>query len=525
MTERRSADADLWELAPCGLVVVAGDGSFRRANTTFCRWLGYEAVELVGVKRLAQLMPMGARVFLQTHWTPLLQIQGSVSEVQLDLLHRDGRRIPMMLSAIRHERNGEVQDDIAVLIATDRKSYERELIAARSKAETALEELGFAQAQLSEANDALSLEHRRKDEFLATLAHELRNPLAPMANALETVRLKGLNTGHWEWAHNVLSRQVVQMTRLVDDLLSVSRLSQGKVPIQLKPICLAQALRLVAEEATPLIQLAGQRLLVDIREESLWINADQARITQIVANLLNNASKYSPEGACIALSAFIQAGEAVIEIRDNGIGIPPDDLQQIFRMFSQLTPALERSKGGLGIGLALVKGLVEMHGGTVAAHSDGPGKGSCFSVRLPLAQAAALAVAVDTGPASARPQGDAVAILIVDDNVDAADALAMGFELLGYAVRVANSANQALRIMATFTPRVAVLDIGLPDVNGYELARRIRTQSWGGGIALIAVTGWGQDTDKQKAKEAGFDIHFTKPIDFMKLEQEIKFLL
>jgi PAS domain S-box-containing protein len=522
MAERRSANVDFWEEAPCGLIVVAADGTFRRCNTTFCRWLGYDAIDLVGVKRLPQLMPMGARVFLQTHWTPLLQIQGSVSEVQLDLLHRDGRRLPMMLSAIRKKREGEIQDDIAVLIATDRKSYERELISARSKAEAAFEELGIAQAQLRQANNALSLEHRRKDEFLATLAHELRNPLAPMVNALETVKLKGLNTGQWEWGHKVLSRQVVQMTRLVDDLLSVSRISQGKVPVQLKPICIANALRLVAEEALPLIQSAGQTLVVEVPEESIWVNADQARLTQIVANLLNNASKYSAEGARIELLAFVEGHEAVIQIRDNGIGIPPDHLRHIFDMFSQLTPALERSKGGLGIGLALVKGLVEMHGGTVTADSDGPGNGSCFSVRLPLTELREQRPIVENEPAIRPVQDQAIAVMIVDDNIDAADSLGMGFELLGYTVMVANTAIDALQAMEKSPPRVAVLDIGLPDMSGYELAKQIRAQSWGDGITLIAVTGWGQDADKLKAKEAGFNAHFTKPIDFLKLDQEIK---
>lgn len=524
MTECRSTDASLWEVAPCGLIVVTGDGTFRRANATFCRWLGYDANELIGLKRLPQLMPMGARVFLQTHWTPLLQIQGSVSEVQLDLLHRDGRRIPMMLSAIRNERDGEVQDDIAVLIATDRKSYERELITARSRAEIALEELGLAQEKLSEVNDALSLEHRRKDEFLATLAHELRNPLAPMANALETVKLKGLNTGDWAWAHQVLSRQVVQMTRLVDDLLSVSRISQGKIPVQLKPICLCQTLRLVAEEALPLIQLAGQSLRINIQENAIWVNADQARITQIVANLLNNASKYSSDGAHIQLSAFVHDREAIIEIRDDGIGIPVDHLHHIFDMFSQLTPALERSQGGLGIGLALVKGLVQMHGGTVTAHSDGPGTGSCFSVRLPLIQAPVYSVAVERIATSPATQSQTIAILIVDDNIDAADSLAMGFELLGYEAKVANNGTEALRTIEEFSPRVAVLDIGLPDMTGYELAKRIRMQNRETSIALIAVTGWGQDADKQKAKAAGFDLHFTKPIDLLKLDRDIKLL-
>ncbi|HEX8405926.1 MAG TPA: ATP-binding protein, partial [Duganella sp.] len=469
MLERRAAGRDLWEQAPCGLLIAAPDGTVLRANVTLSRWLGYELPELIGHKRFPDLMPMGARVFLQTHWTPLLQMQGSVSEVQLDLLHKDGQRVPMMLSAVRRHRNGALQDEIALLRATDRKLFERELIAARAKAEAAASDLELAQARLRLANDALAAEDRRKDEFLATLAHELRNPLAPMSNVLATMRLRGVDAGPAARELGVLTRQVVQMTRLVDDLMNVSRISQGKIDLRLEPTDLVQTLQFVAEEAMLSIRAAGQSLRLDLPPRGVWGNVDRARVTQIVANLLNNASKYSPPGAHLQLAAKVADGFAVIDVVDDGMGIPADQLLGIFDMFSQLTPALERAQGGLGIGLALVKGLVTLHGGDVAAHSAGVGRGSRFTVRLPVIDAPAAGAGEPAAPDSA--QNDSASVVIVDDNVDAAETLAAAMEMLGYRTIVAHTGLNALHAIGKSLPDAAVLDIGLPDMNGYELAK------------------------------------------------------
>jgi PAS domain S-box-containing protein len=521
MDEARFSGSDLWEHAPCGLMVAAPDGRVLRANATLCSWLGYELAELAGVKKFPELMPMGARVFLQTHWIPLLQIQGSVSEVQLDLLHKNGQRVPMMLSAIRRERDGQLQDEIAVLVAADRKLYERELLAARAKAEAAANDLQLAQAKLRQANEALSAEDRRKDEFLATLAHELRNPLAPLSNVVETIKLRGAAARPSERELQVLSRQVAQMARLVDDLMNVSRISLGRIDLRLEPADLVEVLTFVAEEASSSIQAAGQTLRVDLPAAAMWANVDRARLTQIVANLLNNSSKYSQPGAHVGLAAKVADGAVVIEVSDDGMGIPADQLTKIFTMFSQLTPALDRSQGGLGIGLALVKGLVELHGGTVAAHSEGVGKGSRFTVSLPaIAAPTAVAAAPDLAPAA----GDnvAVTVVIVDDNVDAAETLGAAMELLGYQAVVAHKARDAFRLMQDSPLRVAVLDIGLPDLNGYELAKKIRREPWGAAMLLVAATGWGQASDKQTAKDAGFDLHFTKPLDFMALDSQLR---
>jgi PAS domain S-box-containing protein len=525
MRERRSSGWDLWEDAPCGLLIAAPDGKVLRANLTLSRWLGYELAELVGHKRFPDLMPMGARVFLQTHWTPLLQMQGSVSEVQLDLLHKDGRRIPMMLSAIRRERNGAAQDEIAVLMAADRKLYERELLAARAKAEAATDDLELAQTRLRQANEAMAAEDRRKDEFLATLAHELRNPLAPLSNVIATMALRGADSPPSARELAVLERQVTQMTRLVDDLMNVSRISQGKIDLRLEPTDLVQTLRFVAEEALSSLHAAGQSLRVDVPPHPMWGNVDRARLTQIVANLLNNASKYSHSGAYIDLVAGISGGSAVIEVIDDGMGIPEDQLDNIFGMFSQLTPALDRAQGGLGIGLSLVKGLVALHGGEVSARSAGVGQGSCFTVRLPLIEAPAAAVAEPAAPTATTPAGRPASVVIVDDNVDAADTLAAAMEMLGYVPAVANTGRDALRVIGQSPPDAAILDIGLPDMNGYELARKIRSEPWGRAMVLVAATGWGQESDKQAASDAGFDLHFTKPLDFMKLDQQLRPLM
>ncbi|CAN7264477.1 ATP-binding protein [Pseudoduganella sp. LjRoot289] len=508
-----------WDDAPCGLLVSAADGAILYANATFRRWLGYEEDELAGAMRFPQLLPMGARVFHQTHFAPLLQMQGSVSEVQLDLLHRDGHRVPMLLNAQRRLRNGVQVDEIAVFMALDRKQYERELLHARRTAEAAAEGLRQAEARLIALNEALSQEHRRKDEFLATLAHELRNPLAPMTSVVETLRRKDYDDPHLVWARGMLDRQLRQMTHLVDDLLETSRISQGKIELRLETVELRAVLGAAAEAAQPAFDTAGQTLVVDAGTQPLLLRGDPVRLTQIVSNLLTNASKYTPSGGRIQLTLRKEGGDAVIEVRDNGIGIPPEQLDNIFSMFSQLTPAMERAPGGLGIGLALTRGLVELHGGRASAHSEGPGHGSQFTVRLPLP---AEAIAPQPPPAPV-PVADAAGTtaLIVDDNVDAAESLAMALDFVGYSTRTAHSGGAALAALAAFQPRLALLDIGLPDFDGYELARRIRLLPGGAGILLIAATGWGQDADRQAALDAGFDLHMTKPVDFMQLHQAI----
>ena len=754
-----SADA-LFEHAACGLLVTDANGRILRVNATFCGWLGYAAAELAGARQIQDLLSGGGKVFYQTHWAPLLQMQGSVAEVKLNMMHRDGHMVPMLLNAVRRRHGDVTYLEVAVLIVADRHKYEQELLLARRNAEASVAAHQLAQRELQESRDVLSLamrgarmgawshepksgkfwwsrelealagyaegrfantpggffelihpgdlsalneavdhavetgddyvaefrflhasgdwcwmegrgratydrhgeplmiyglgiditerkeaqtvllrqaaifEHlsdaivitdlrgnitdfnvggermlgyrmreilgrpvalflppeealgirretlaalaaegtwrgelpfvrrdgsrgvcetvvkplanargdiygavsinrditerrraeqqltrlnlelskadRRKDEFLATLAHELRNPLAPMRNVLEILRLKEFADPQLNWARDVFDRQLQHMTHLVDDLLEVSRITQGKLELRKQRLELARAMQSAMEAARPTVQASSHHLSVTLPREPLYLVADPTRLSQMILNLLNNAAKYTPPGGSISLAAEREGDEAVIVVRDSGIGIPSEHLDSVFEMFSQLAPALDRSQGGLGIGLALVRGLAELHGGTVAAFSDGPGKGSEFVIRLPLTKTASLPS--DSAPAEA-PHAAGLRVVIVDDNADAADSLAMVLELEGHNVRTAGDGIAGLELIGAFAPQAVILDIGLPLLNGYEVARRIRQDYPDTGIVLIAVTGWGQQQDKRTAVAAGFDHHFTKPVD------------
>jgi PAS domain S-box-containing protein len=760
-----SADA-LFEHAACGLLVTDADGRILRVNATFCAWLGYRATELAGAVHIQDLLSAGGKVLYRTHWAPLLQTQGSVNELKLDMMHRDGHLVPMLLNAVRR-RHGEVSYlEVAVVVVEDRHKYEQDLLLARRNAEASVTAHQLAQKELQESRDVLSLamrgarmgawshepksgkfwwsrelealagyaegrlaamphgffelihpgdlialneavghavqtgddyvaefrfrhasgdwcwmegrgratydrqgepltiyglgiditerkeaqtgllrqaaifehlsdaivitdlrgnitdfngggermlgyrmreilgkpvalflppEHalrirrealaalaaegtwrselpfvrrdgsrgvcetvvkplanargdvygavsinrditerrrteqqlkrlnlelskadRRKDEFLATLAHELRNPLAPMRNVLEILRLKEFADPQLSWSRDVFDRQLQHMTHLVDDLLEVSRITQGKLELRKQRLELARAMQSAMEAARPTVQASSHHLSVTLPREPLYLYADPTRLSQMILNLLNNAAKYTPPGGSISLAAQREGDQAVIVVRDSGIGIPPEHLDSVFEMFSQLAPALDRSQGGLGIGLALVRGLAELHGGTVAAYSGGPGMGSEFVIRLPLSQATALPS--DSAPPEV-PRAAGLRVVIVDDNADAADSLAMVLELEGHEVRTAGDGLAGLELINACTPHAVILDIGLPSLNGYEVARRIRHDYPDAGILLIAVTGWGQQQDKQTAVAAGFDHHFTKPVDPQALQR------
>lgn len=368
-----------------------------------------------------------------------------------------------------------------------------------------------------EARAAAEHSSRTKDDFIAVLSHELRNPLSPMRNVVEIMKQLPLGDPKLVWAREVLERALGHITLLVDDLLEISRITRGKVVLRKETLALGQALRVAAESAAPSIDAAGHALTIDWPDAHARIHADPTRVTQMIQNLLNNASKYTPQGGHIWLSARAVDGWAVISVRDNGEGIAREDLETVFQMFSQVTTSAHNSQSGLGIGLALVRGLVEMHGGSIEAFSDGPGQGSEFVLRLPLAAAEEGAAPVDarlaTPPAAAtdaaiRP----LRMLIVDDNQDAADSLAMLLETEGHHIRVAHAGIAGVEAARDFRPDVALLDIGLPDINGLEVARRIRAQAWGRDMLLIALTGWGQQQDKDDSAAVGFDHHLTKPI-------------
>ncbi|MEC5406356.1 PAS domain S-box protein [Paraburkholderia sp. MPAMCS5] len=771
-TDRPLPLADmLFEHAACGLVVTDSDGLIVRANATLCEWLGLRAAELVNGVHLQDLLTAAGKVFYQTHWAPLLQTQGAVAEVKLNMMHRDGRTVPTLLNAVRRVHGGQSYFEVAVLIVADRHKYEQELLLARRNAEASVAAHQRAQKELQESRDVLSLamrgarmgawshepntgtfwwsreletlagyaegrfantsrgffelihpgdlaalneavdravqsrddyvvefrflhasgdwcwmegrgratydeagqplmiyglgiditerkqaqtvllrqaaifEHlsdaivitdlrgnitdfnvggermlgyrmreilgkpvsifhpphealrirrevlaglgaygtwrgelpfvrrdgsrgvcetvvkplansrgdiygavsinrditerrraeeqltrlnlelsnadRRKDEFLATLAHELRNPLAPMRNVLEILRAKQFADPQLNWSRDVFSRQLQHMTHLVDDLLEVSRITQGKLELRKQRLELARAMQSATEAARAIVQASEHHLSVTLPAKPLFLDADPTRLSQMILNLLNNAAKYTPRGGSISLAAEREGNEAVIVVRDSGIGIPREHLNSVFEMFSQLAPAIDRSQGGLGIGLALVRGLAELHGGTVAAFSGGPGAGSEFVIRLPLSKSADPAGNPASGDATqpAKPSAAGQRIVIVDDNADAADSLAMVLELEGHDVRTASDGMAGLALIAEFAPQAVILDIGLPLLNGYEVARRVRRDFPDAGIRLIAVTGWGQQQDKQTAVEAGFDHHFTKPVDPMELQR------
>ncbi len=349
---------------------------------------------------------------------------------------------------------------------------------------------------------------QRKNEFLATLAHELRNPLAPLRNGLEVLRLAGGGGEMGEKARAMMERQLRQMVRLVDDLLDVSRISRGRIELRREEIELATVLRNAIETSQPLMTERGHAFEADIPAAKVTLDADMTRLSQVFWNLLINAAKYTPNGGRIALTVEILDRAVAVTVRDDGVGIPPDMLPRVFDMFTQVDRSLEKTQGGLGIGLSIAKRLVEMHGGTIEVSSAGNGTGSEFTVRLPARVEAAAA----TQPARRR-------ILVADDNEDAALTLSMLLEAFGNEVRVAHDGAQAVDLAESFRPDAILLDIGMPKLNGYEACERIRLQPGGAQAYIVALTGWGGEDDKDRARSAGFDRHLVKPIDPNVLEK------
>jgi len=384
-------------------------------------------------------------------------------------------------------------------------------ITARRQAD---EELRRLAADLSEAD-------RRKTEFLATLAHELRNPLAPIRSGLGVMRLAGDSPAAVRKVREMMERQVGHMVHLIDDLLDIARISGGKLELKRERAHLKQILASAVETSLPLIEAARHRLDLALPEADLVIDADVTRIAQVVANLLNNAAKYTPSGGRIDLSARAESGMAIIAVSDTGVGIPADALTSVFDMFKQVDRHVERAQGGLGIGLSLVRRLVEMHGGSVTAASNGAGKGSTFEVRLPLAAdgaAQADAGQRETGNAIAG-QGAGIRVLVVDDNVDAALTLSMILEASGHATRVAHDGAAALQAASAFLPQIAFLDIGMPGMDGYQTASAMRRTPGLEDITLVALTGWGTENDRMRSSDAGFDHHLTKPAQLAAVQE------
>jgi len=439
--------------------------------------------------------------------------------VELYCKRREMRELNRNL-AQANERLAEANTTLQAEKTRELKAFNATLQRANTELERANRSLQSEVAERARAEQALKEADRHKDEFLAMLAHELRNPLAPILNAVQLMRMKPMPDAQLSRSRDVIERQLSHLTRLVDDLLDVARITRGRINLSPEPIELAALIARAVETVQPLIQERGHEFTTEIPAGTLRVNADPLRLTQALGNVLGNAAKYTERGGRITLSVCRQGADVEIRVRDTGIGIPAEVLPRIFDLFTQLDRRSDHSHTGLGIGLALVRRLLQMHDGTISAHSEGTGRGSEFLIRLPLllettqsANGSQSSARTDAAPPVRRR------ILVADDNADALETLATVLELGGHEVFSAANGSLALESAERHLPEVALLDIGMPLLDGYEVARRIRAQAWGKQITLVALTGWGQDSDRRRSQEAGFDSHLVKPLDLDKLTQ------
>jgi PAS domain S-box-containing protein len=460
------------------------DGDILTWNAGAERLFGYSAEEVIGKPILILIPP---------------ERHGEERELLQRL--RRGERIEHF-ETVRRTKDGR-RLDISLTVSPVRDASGR--IVAASKVARDISQRKLAEAALRDAD-------RRKDEFLAVLAHELRNPLAPIRNSLHILRLTGHLDPAAERVTDMMERQVNHMVRLVDDLLEVSRITRGKIELRKEVVEIASIVRSAVETSRPLIEAAGHRLEVTLPPEVLTVEGDPVRLTQIFANLLNNAAKYTDTGGQIWLTVVRDADGVAISVRDTGVGIPTDTLPRVFELFMQGDRHAGRAQGGLGIGLTLAKSLVEMHRGTIRAFSEGLGHGSEFVVRLPLSTFQLPTDAPLAGQESIAPLAPR-RVLVVDDNRDAAESMGTLLKLLGVDAYVVHNGPDALEALSFYQPTVVLLDIGMPGMDGTEVARRIRQRPDGRGITLIALTGWGQEEDRRRTMAAGFDFHLIKPAD------------
>jgi signal transduction histidine kinase len=431
------------------------------------------------------------------------------------------RRVPIIfVTAGSTDSHRRFQGYEAGAVDFIQKPIEADIL--RSKAEVFFElyrqrqQIAAQRDELQARAEALNEADRRKDEFLATLAHELRNPLAPLRSGLDLLR-RNPDGGNAADIREMMDRQLVHLVRLIDDLLDVSRISQGKIGLQRATVLLQDVLRSALEASRPLIDVAGHSMALDLPNDAMWVDGDTVRLSQAISNLLNNAAKYTPPGGSIGLSARVEEDKAIIAICDDGIGIPIEMHSKIFQLFTQVDDHRQKAQGGLGIGLALVQQLVELHDGTVSASSAGAGKGTTMTVSLPLvSRPADLDEPVKEGP---RSPSAGLKVLVVDDNPIIADTLGMMLEDIGHEYETVHDGQHAFDAAKRYRPDVVLLDIGLPGMDGYEVCRALRKDPQFEKTVIIAQTGWGQDRDKDLALEAGFDLHLTKPVPLERLEE------
>jgi PAS domain S-box-containing protein len=460
---------------------------------TWRTFTGQSKEEMLGRGWLGKIHPQDVKHVVEV-WQRSLA-NGTPHENEFRVLAADGtyrnvfaRAVPVL------ERDGRIREWVGALSdVTENKKAEHEL---------------------QEAN-------RRKDEFLAMLAHELRNPLAPMRNAVQVLQSVGPPTKHLQWAREVIYRQLQHITRLVDDLLDASRITQGKITLQKQRVELAAIVARAVETSRPQIEARRHQLTVKLPAEPVWVDGDLTRLAQVVANLLNNSAKYTDEAGQIWLGGAKVGEEVVLRVRDTGVGIPANVLPHVFDLFTQADRSLDRSQGGLGIGLTLVRNLVELHGGRVEAFSAGVAQGSEFVVYIPALANASDAVVPSAAIVPPTGRTATLRILVVDDNADAAETLALLLQFGGHDVRTSHEGETALETACAFRPQVIVLDIGLPKMDGYEVARRLRQDPEMNKMFLIALTGYGQDEDRQRSKDAGFDHHLVKPVDPAELQSVV----
>ncbi len=474
---------------------------------------GFELAQLIKERKRTARIPI---IFLTAYYSEDQHILAGYGSGAVDYLHKPVN--PTVL-----------QSKVSVFAELHRKSLALE--AANRALQAEVIERRRAEARLNELNESLDrrvtertialrdseakllASNRLKDEFLATLAHELRNPLAPVSNAVQLLRLKGIDA---EWLSNscdLIDRQVRSMTRLIDDLMDVSRIDQGRIELRRARVGVGAVLQEAIETTRPLIEECEHDLVVNLPDETLVVLADQTRLAQAFMNLLNNAAKYMDRGGLIEVNVRKEHDDVAVCFKDRGIGIAPDRLIGVFDMFSQIETAISRSRGGLGIGLSLSKRLVELHGGSVSAFSNGLGTGSEFVIRLPLVQDGVYICADEARQVAQIPEAAcSLRILVADDNDDAAATTTMLLEQMGHAVRRVGDGMAAVQTAADFRPHIALLDIGMPQIDGYEACSCIRLQPDGGSMTIVAVTGWGQPADVRKSLDSGFDHHLVKPV-------------
>jgi signal transduction histidine kinase len=459
---------------------------------------GFELAQMVKERRKTARIPI---IFLSAYYNEDQHVLEGYGSGAVDYLHKPVNpavlRSKVAVFAELHKKTRQLE------MANRQLSELNESLDQRVRERT--QELQESEARLLDAS-------RRKDEFLATLAHELRNPLSPMRNAVHFLKLRGPATQDVQWSSDVIDRQVAAMGRLIDDLMDVSRINQGRIELRRTVVSLDEVLADAVETIQPQIDGSGHKLTVIEPPGRLMVDADRGRLSQVFMNLLSNAAKYTDPGGQIEVRVVSEAGHAVVSFHDSGIGIQSHRLEAVFDMFSQEEPAISRSRGGLGIGLSLTRKLVQLHGGNVTAHSDGPGKGSVFVVRLPLVASTAVPESPDPDAVPAAA-GGGLRILVADDNQDAAETMSVLLEVMGHEVRRVHDGEAALDMVTAFDPQLVLLDIGMPKLNGYEACRSIRERDGHAARTLVAVTGWGQPQDLKSSSDAGFDHHLVKPVD------------